>query len=90
MLGGMAVEVETSHRLSVTCFACVTDGSRGAQSDKMVFDVKLSIKQRCVIEFLHEEKIAPIDFHQCLLNVDGDQMEDVSTVRWKKEGNYHT
>ena len=39
------------------------------------------MKQRCIIEFLHAEKIAPIDIHRRLLNVYGDQTVDVSTVR---------
>ena len=39
------------------------------------------MKQRCVIEFLHAEKIVPTDIHQHLLNVPGDQTVDVSTVR---------
>ena len=40
------------------------------------------MKQRCVIEFLHAEKIAPNDIHRCLLNIYGDQTVDVNTVRW--------
>jgi len=50
------------------------------QSDKMVSDMEVCMKQRCVIEFLHAEKIAPNDIHRRLLNVYGDQT-DVSTVR---------
>ena len=41
------------------------------------------MKQRCSTEFLHAEKMAPIDIHWCLLSVSGDQTVDVSTVRWK-------
>jgi len=52
------------------------------QSDKMVSDMEVHMKQRCVIEFLHAEKNAPNDIHQCVLNVYGDQTVDVSTVRW--------
>jgi len=37
--------------------------------------------QRCVIEFLYAEKIAPINIHGCLLNVYGDLTVDVSTLR---------
>ena len=51
------------------------------QSDKMVSDVEAGMKQTCVTEFLHVEKVAPIDIHQHLLNVSGDQIVDVSTVR---------
>jgi hypothetical protein len=41
--------------------------------------MKVRLKQRCVIEFLHAEKIAPS--HRRLLNVYGDKTVDVSTVR---------
>ena len=51
------------------------------QSDKMASDMEVCMKQRCVIEFLHAEKIAPNDIHQRLLNVYRDQTVDVSTVR---------
>ena len=39
------------------------------QSDKMSSDKEVYMKQRCVIEFVHAEKITPIDIHQYLLNV---------------------
>ena len=32
------------------------------QSDKMVSDVEVSMKQRCAIELLHAEKIHPLSF----------------------------
>ena len=51
------------------------------QSDKMVSDVEVHMKQRHETEFLHAEKIAPSDIHRCLLNVYRDQTVDVSTVR---------
>ena len=51
------------------------------QSGRMVSDVEVWMKQRCVTEFLNAEKTAPIDTHQCLLNFYGDQTVDVSTVR---------
>ena len=51
------------------------------QSDKMTSDMEVLMKQRCVIEFLHAEKIEPSDIHRHLLNVYGDQTVDVSTVR---------
>ena len=48
----------------------------------MASDMEVRMKQRCVMEFLHVEKIAPsCDIHQRLLNVYGDQTVDVSTVR---------
>ena len=51
------------------------------QSDSMVSDMEACRKKRGAIEFLHVEKMAPIDIHQHLLNVSGDQIVDVSTVR---------
>ena len=51
------------------------------QSDRMASDVEVRKKQRCVAEFLQAVKVAPLDIHQCLLNVDGDQVVDVRTVR---------
>ena len=41
------------------------------------------MNQRCVIEFLHAEKIAPTDIHRCLRNVYGDQSVDVGTIGWR-------
>ena len=51
------------------------------QSDKMVSDMEVHVKQRCVHEFLHVEKIAPNDIHRRLLNIYGDQTVDAGTVR---------
>ena len=47
----------------------------------MASDMEVSMKQRCVIELLYAEKIAPNEIHRCLLNVNGDQTMDVSRVR---------
>ena len=52
------------------------------QSVKVASDMEMQMKQRCAIEFIHEEKVASIDIHQCLLNVYGDQTVDMSTVSW--------
>jgi len=52
------------------------------QSDKMVSDMEVRMKQRRVIEFLRAGKNAPNDIHRHLLNVYGDQTVVVSTVRW--------
>jgi len=49
--------------------------------DRVASDMEVHIKQRCVTEFMNEEKMAPIDMHHYLLNVYGDQTVDVSTVR---------
>ena len=35
--------------------------------------------QKCVIKFLHAETLVPIDIHQYLLNVYGDQTVGAST-----------
>ena len=51
------------------------------RSDKMASDMEVHMKQRCEIEFLHVEKLAPIDIRPCFLNISGDQIADVSTVR---------
>ena len=48
------------------------------QSDRMVSDMEACIQQRCVTEFLHAEKMTPIDTD--MMNV-GDQTVDMSTVR---------
>ena len=50
------------------------------QPDRMVSDMEVRMKQRCGTEFLHVEKMSPIDIHQSLLNVYGDQTLNVSTV----------
>ena len=55
----------------------MTDG----WSDKTVSDMEVTMKQRFVTEFLHEEKIAAFDVHQCFLNVYGDQTVDVGRAR---------
>ena len=75
----MAVEVELSHSYLLTFGCCVTAAER--QSGRMASDMEAHMKQRCVTEFLHVEKMAPTDIHQHLLNIYGDQTVDVSTVR---------
>ena len=52
------------------------------QSDKMVSDMKVLMKQRGGTEFLHVEMMTPTDIHQFLLNVYGEQTVDKNTVRW--------
>jgi len=47
------------------------------KSDKLVSDMKGQMKQRGITEFLHVEKVAPTGIHQCLLNIYGDQTEDL-------------
>ena len=62
-------------------FVAVRQMTAEGQSDKMVPDMEVRMKQRRVIEFLHAEKIAPNDIHRRLLNVYGYQTVDVSAVR---------
>ena len=52
------------------------------QSESMASDMEVYMKQRCVIDFLHAEKMAFIDIYWHLLNAYGDQAVDVGTVRW--------
>jgi len=61
-------------------FVAVRQMTAEGQSDKMASDMEVHMKQRCVIEFLHAEKIAPIDIHRFLLNIYGDQTVDVSSI----------
>jgi len=62
-------------------FVAVRKMTIEGQSDKMASDMEVRMKQRCVIEFLHVEKIASNDIHRRLLKVYGDQTVDLSTVR---------
>jgi len=41
--------------------------------------MEVRMKQMCVIEFLHVEKMAPINIHRCLVNTGGEQT--MSTAR---------
>ena len=52
------------------------------QSDRMGSDMEVQTEQRCVIEFLHDEKMAPTGIHQHLPSSYGDPTVDVSTVKW--------
>ena len=58
--GGTAVDVEPSQQHPVTF--CWQMASK-AQSDKMVSDMEVCLKQRSITEFFHEEKMTPIDIH---------------------------
>ena len=51
------------------------------QPEKMLSAMDVCMKQRCVTEFLHAEKMTSTDIHHCLLSVSGDQTMDMSTVR---------
>ena len=62
--------------------AAVWQMAAEGQSDKLASDMEVYINEGCLIESLHTGKMAPTDIHQCLLNISGDQIVDVSTVRW--------
>ena len=51
------------------------------QSDRMASDTGVGMKQRCITEFLHVEKMAHADIRWHLVDIYGDQTVDVSTVR---------
>jgi len=61
-VGGTAAKAEPSHQYSITCCCCVTGGSIGGQSDTVVSDLEMHMEQRGGLEFLHADKIAPVDF----------------------------
>ena len=50
-------------------------------SDKVMSDMEVEMKERCVTKFLLIEKMATVDVHGHLWNTYGDQQVDVSTVR---------
>jgi len=52
------------------------------QPDRMTSNTGVQMKQRCVTEFLLDEKMAPTGIHQSLVNIYGDQTMPVSTRRW--------
>ena len=81
-VGGMAVDVESSHQYSITFCCHVADGSRGAVWQNgfwhgRAYEAKVwNLIPPC------RKKIATIDINQRFLNVYEEQIVDVSTVRW--------
>ena len=63
-------------------FVAMWQTAAEAQPDSVEFDMGVQMKQRCVTEFLHVEKIASIDIHWCLLNIYGDQTVDFNSEAW--------
>ena len=55
--------------------------SEEEQSTRVASDMEMSMEQRRVFEFLHVEKMAPIDIHWLWLNVYGNKRVNMSTVR---------
>jgi len=56
----MAGEVEPSHQYSFT-FCSIQHMAEEGKSDRMASDLQVHMKQRCVTELLHVEKITPYD-----------------------------
>ena len=67
---------------NIPLYFCCCEMAAEKQSDRMASDMEVHNKQRCVSEVLHVEKMVTINIHRWLVNVDGDQPVDVSTVRW--------
>ena len=44
-------------------FVAMQQMAAEGQSDEMASDMEVHMKERCVIEFFHAEKMAPIDIH---------------------------
>ena len=78
-VGGMTVEAEPDS--IPLCFVAVWQMAAEGLSDKMASDMEVHMKKKCGTEFLHAEKISPIDTHWYLLNVYREQTVDRSTVR---------
>lgn len=52
------------------------------QSGKMMSVMKVHMKKRCALEFLHTWKISSINIFECLLNVYGNQTIEGSIATW--------
>jgi len=74
----MAAEGQPSTNIPLH-FVAVQQMAAEWQSDKLVSDMEVWMKQRDWAEFFCAEKMTPTDFQHCLPNVYGDQT--VSTVR---------
>ena len=78
---GMIVDADPSPQYSFPFCCHMTDGSRGAVWHNGVWHGR-AYEAKVPHKFLHVEKMALIDNHQCFLNIDEDQAVDVSTMRW--------
>ena len=76
--GGIPVEVEPFCLYSIAFCCHATDSSREAVWQKGIWSASEAKGCDWIPPF---GKMAPIDICQCLLNVDGDQPVDVSTVK---------
>ena len=73
-VGGMAVEVASSPSIPLLMWLMVAEG----KFDRMASDMEMSMKQNCITEFLHMEKMALIDIYQYLLSIYGDQAVSIN------------
>ena len=55
------------------------------QSDRMESDMEVCMKQRCVIEFLHVEKMTPTDIHWCQIEALSNTSEILKIILCQKE-----
>lgn len=53
-------------------FVAMQHMEKEGQSDKTASDIEMCMNQRCVIQFLHVERITLNDIHLCLQNIYGD------------------
>ena len=81
-VGGIAAGVEPSHQWPVTCCCCSTHGSRGAVWQNGIRHGSVDRAKGCYWIPPCGKTMSPTDIHQCMLNIDGDQTVDVSTMRW--------
>jgi len=51
------------------------------QPDKMEYDIEVCTERRCGTEFFHIEKMAPTDIHWFFLNIYGDEIVDMGTLK---------
>ena len=59
-VGGMAVGVESSYQYSIPLCCCAKMAAEG-QSDRRASDMEVTMKQKCVVESLCEDKMTPTD-----------------------------
>ena len=79
-VGGMAAEVEPSHKLHYILLLC-DRWQQGGSLTKWCLTWKCLWSKGVSLNFSVWEKMALTDIHRCLLNVYRDQTVDVSTVR---------
>lgn len=58
--GGMLVEAEPSHKYLLHVVV-MQQMAAEVQSDKMLSDMEIHMKQTCAVEFFRVDKVTPID-----------------------------